>query len=247
VIERVSGKPLNEYFHQYIFEPLGLTEISMIPTPKMKDRLAYMHQRDSTGRIRSRNHLLRRSLIVDNETDVKSLFNSGGAGCFSTPQDYCRMFPSVHVITSSMANVWAEILTVLLNNGTSPITGKQLLNKDTVEEMFSDQIGSLPPLREKYMANAEPDLTNAATGLHPTVTGDRQGWGLTFLLSGGTTGRSLRTAQWSGLPNLFWWCDRENGVAGMICAQILPFGDDQVFQLYQDVEAGVYKGLAGSA
>ncbi|CAG8288651.1 unnamed protein product [Penicillium nalgiovense] len=229
VIERVSGRTLNEYFHQYIFEPLGLTEISMVPTPTMKDRLAFMHQRDSAGRIHPRNHLLRRSLIVDSETDVDSLFNSGGAGCFSTPQDYC------------------QILAALLNDGTSPNTGKQLLNKDTVEEMFNDQIGSLPPLREKYMANADPSLTNSATGLHPTVAGDRQGWGLTFMLSGGTTGRSLRTAQWSGLPNLFWWCDRENGVAGMICAQILPFGDGQVFQLYQDVEAGVYKGLAGSA
>lgn len=27
----------------------------------------------------------------------------------------------------------------------------------------------------------------------------------------------------AGLPNLFWWCDRENGVAGIIATQILPF------------------------
>jgi hypothetical protein len=32
----------------------------------------------------------------------------------------------------------------------------------------------------------------------------------------------------------------------MVCAQILPFGDAQVFQLYQDVETGVYKGLASA-
>lgn len=99
MIERVSGKPLNEYFHQYIFEPLDLTEISMIPTPMMKDKLAYMHQRDSTGRIHPRDHLLRRPLIVDDEIDVKSLFGSGGAGCFSTPQDYCRVFLSSRDIT----------------------------------------------------------------------------------------------------------------------------------------------------
>lgn len=121
------------------------------------------------------------------------------------------------------------------------------MKKHTVDEMFHDQIRNLPPLCEKYISDAKPDLTNSSTGLHPTVAGDRQGWGLTFMLSGGSTGRSVRTAQWSGLPNLFWWCDRENGVAGIICAQILPFGDAQVFQLYQDVEAGIYKGLAGSA
>ncbi|KAJ5329851.1 hypothetical protein N7452_010241 [Penicillium brevicompactum] len=226
VIERVSKKSLNEYFHQHIFEPLGLTHITMFPTAEMKDQLAYMHQRDSTGQIHTRDHLLRRPLIVDNESDVKSLFNSGGAGCFSTPEDYC------------------QILAVLLNDGTSPSTGKQLLKKPTVDEMFSDQVGNLPPLAEKYIPNPKPDLINAGTGFHPTVEGDRQGWGLTFLLSGGNTGRSLGTAQWSGLPNLFWWCDRENGVAGMICAQILPFGDAQVFKLYQEVEADIYKGLA---
>lgn len=145
------------------------------------------------------------------------------------------------------ANIWIEILAVLLNDGTSPTTGKQLLKKPTVDEMFSDQIGNLPPLAEKYVPNPKPDLINAGTGFHPTVEGDRQGWGLTFLLSGGNTGRSVRTAQWSGLPNLFWWCDRENGVAGMICAQILPFGDPHVFKLYQDIETDVYKGLAGLA
>jgi hypothetical protein len=53
----------------------------------------------------------------------------------------------------------------------------------------------------------------------------------------------MGTGQWSGLPNLRWWCDREQGVAGIICAQILPFGDAQVFQLADDVEAEVYKGL----
>lgn len=32
-----------------------------------------------------------------------------------------------------------------------------------------------------------------------------------------------RIADGAGLPNLFWWCDRENGVAGIIATQILPF------------------------
>ena len=27
----------------------------------------------------------------------------------------------------------------------------------------------------------------------------------------------------TGLPNLFWWWDRENGIAGIIATQILPF------------------------
>jgi CubicO group peptidase (beta-lactamase class C family) len=136
-----------------------------------------------------------------------------------------------------------DILAVLLNNGICSRTGKQLLKKETVDEMFSNHIPHLRPLSEKHMPSSKPDLTNSGTGLQPTVKGDRQGWGLSFLLSGGATGRSMSTAQWSGLPNLRWWCDRENGVAGIICTQILPFGDAQIFQLAQDVEAEIYNGL----
>ncbi|KAJ5752537.1 hypothetical protein N7520_009454 [Penicillium odoratum] len=228
VIERVTKKSLNDYFHQYIFEPLGLSHISMIPTSEMKDRLAYMHHRDLKGRIWPRDHLLRRALTAESKSELESYFNSGGAGCFSTPEDYC------------------QILAVLLNGGTSPTTRSQLLKQETVDAMFCDQIAHLPPLCEKYLSDAKPDLAGSSTGLHPTVAGDRQGWGLTFLLSGGSTGRSVRTAQWSGLPNLFWWCDRDNGIAGMVCAQILPFGDAKVWNLFQDVEDLVYKGIVRS-
>ncbi|GAB1198514.1 hypothetical protein APSETT444_007837 [Aspergillus pseudonomiae] len=225
VLERVTGQSLNDYFHQHIFEPLGLKHISMIPTEEMKAKLAYLHQRTTDGQLSVRDHLLRRAMTVKSESDIKSYFNSGGAGCFSTAEDY------------------SQILAVLLNNGTSPTTGKQLLKKETVDEMFRNQIENLPPLSEKHFPDAKADLSHSSIGIHPTVEGDRQGWGLTFLLSGGSTGRSIGTAQWSGIANLRWWCDREKGVAGFICSQVLPYGDKQLFQLSQAVETEVYKGL----
>jgi hypothetical protein len=40
-----------------------------------------------------------------------------------------------------------------------------------------------------------------------------------------------------------WWCDREKGVAGLICSQILPFADPKVLGLWFDVETQVYKAL----
>lgn len=65
----------------------------MIPTEDMKATLAYMHQRGADGKLSVRDHLLRRALTVKSESDIKSYFNSGGAGCFSTAQDYSRMTP----------------------------------------------------------------------------------------------------------------------------------------------------------
>lgn len=38
----------------------------------------------------------------------------------------------------------AEILATLLNDGTSPTTGKQILKKETVDEMMRNQIEQFP-------------------------------------------------------------------------------------------------------
>ena len=121
----------------------------------------------------------------------------------------------------------------------------QLLGKDTVDEMFRNQIADFPDFGRQAIPAAKPDLTNAIPELYPVEGRPPQGWGLTFIISGGGgTGRSKGTVHWAGLPNLWWWCDREKGVAGMICTQILPFADAKVLGLWVDVEAEVYRGLA---
>jgi hypothetical protein len=57
----------------------------------MRWRLAYMNTRSSDGTLRVRDHLLRAPLVVDlaNRPEVARVFNSGGAGMFAKPQDYC--------------------------------------------------------------------------------------------------------------------------------------------------------------
>jgi CubicO group peptidase (beta-lactamase class C family) len=76
--------------HKHIFEPLGLKDISMIPSKAMRERLAYMHHRNADGSLTLRDHLLHLPLVVETAEEIKSCFNSGGAGCFATPRDYCR-------------------------------------------------------------------------------------------------------------------------------------------------------------
>ncbi|WDK22748.1 beta-lactamase [Colletotrichum graminicola] len=197
----------------------------MFPTPSMKAQLAYMHHRRPDGEIVARDHLLHRPLIVQSEEEIRQCFNSGGAGIFAKPQEYGR------------------ILSVFLNDGTCPITKAQILKKETVDEMFTNQISKFPNFSRQGLRDAKPELTNNLPELYTIPGNPPQGWGLTFMITGGTTGRSDGTAWWAGLPNLFWWCDRENGVAGIVCSQILPFGDPAVFGLWSEVEAAVYRGL----
>lgn len=134
---------------------------------------------------------------------------------------------------------------MLLNNGTCPLTGVKILSKETVEEMFRNQIPQFPNYSRRPVISAKQDLSNSVSELYPVSGDPPQGWGLTFMLSnGGATGRSTGTAHWAGLPNLWWWADRENGVAGIVCTQILPFADLKVLNLWGTIEAEIYKAMA---
>ena len=87
--ERISGMSVNDYFQQHIFQPLGITNISMFPSQSMKDNLAYMHQKTPDGRIHQRNHLYRRPLMINGE-EISKTYNSAGAGCFAKPTECSR-------------------------------------------------------------------------------------------------------------------------------------------------------------
>ncbi|KAL6895214.1 beta-lactamase/transpeptidase-like protein [Trichoderma longibrachiatum] len=227
-VERASGLKLDAYMQKHILQPLGIKDMSMFPTKDMRDRLAYMHSRNPDGTLRSRDHLHRLPLIIDpdNEAEARRVFNSGGAGMFAKPQEYCK------------------VLAVFLNDGTCPRTGTQLLRKDTVDEMFRNQVPQFPNLGRQIFFDAKPDLTNIIYDFYPVPGDPPQGWGLTFMKSnGGSTGRSKGVAHWAGLANCWWWCDREKGVAGILCTQILPFADGKVLGLWADVETRVYAAL----
>lgn len=54
----------------------------------------------------------------------------------------------------------SEILATLLNDGTSPITNKQILKPETVKEMFTNQIPQFPNFGRQEILPAKPELTN---------------------------------------------------------------------------------------
>ena len=133
---------------------------------------------------------------------------------------------------------------MLLNDGEDAQTGVRLLKKETVDAMFRNQLSHMPNYARQEIPDAKPDLTNVIPELYPVEGNPPQGWGLTFMLPGSTaTGRSNGTAHWAGLANLWWWADREKGVAGIVCTQILPFADANVLNLWAQVEIEVYTGL----
>jgi len=231
VLERATGTRLNDWIQKNICVPLGLDAVNMFPTPDMKRELASMHQRwpGSNGPCEVRDHMYREPLLAEAAEEKARIFNSGGAGAFAKPTDY------------------VQVLAALLNDGKSPKTGAQILKAETVNEMFNNQIPDMPNFARVGIPAAKPEQTNPAPELYPQESNPPQGWGLSFFITQapGATGRGANTAWWAGIANLFWWCDREKGVAGMIASQIMPFGDPHVMGQWGACEAAVYQAVAG--
>lgn len=84
LVQLLSGQPLDDYFQEHIFKPLGMTETGFQVRPDQQDRFAacYLHQPGDTMKLQ------------DDPQRSKYLkqprFLSGGGGLVSTIDDYYR-------------------------------------------------------------------------------------------------------------------------------------------------------------
>ncbi len=141
-------------------------------------------------------------------------FLAGGAGLFSTAPDYMAF------------------LRMILNQGGG------LLKPETVAAMGSNQIGAL---RAGKIGSVNPVLT-AEADFYPGMDSK---WGLGFLLNPekGAFGRSANSLAWAGLPNCYYWIDREKGLGALILMQILPSGDVGALKAAAGFEYALYASL----
>ena len=57
------------------------------------------------------------------------------------------------------------------------------------------------------------------------------------------TGRPAGSLAWAGLANLYYWIDRQSGIAGYWATQILPFADGASVGGYLEFETATYAAL----
>lgn len=86
VIEAASGMRFGEFLRQELFLPLGMTDTGFSLTPEQLPRLAAAYRTTEAGLVRyNHNHL-----NVPFAGTPAPAFESGGAGLFSTIDDYAR-------------------------------------------------------------------------------------------------------------------------------------------------------------
>ena len=97
LVEALSGQPLDEYFAEHIFEPLGMTDTAFSVAPDKADRFAANYQRQADKTLK---------LIDDPERSnylKHPTFFSGGGGLTGTIKDYlnfCEMLRQKGVLGS---------------------------------------------------------------------------------------------------------------------------------------------------
>lgn len=85
IIERFSGKSLDEYFREKIFEPLGMHSVTFHPSEEAKTNLAYMNRRASDGKLTHTDHLYQEPLFARDHVKVPC---ACGHGCFGKPTEF---------------------------------------------------------------------------------------------------------------------------------------------------------------
>jgi methyl acetate hydrolase len=112
-VEAVSGQPLEVYFREHIFAPLGMTDTAYLMSSAQQSRVATVHQRNGEG-----------SLEPAAAPDPPwREFWSGGGGLYSTGRDYLTF------------------LQMLLHQGSH--NSARLLRPQTVALMGQNQIGDI--------------------------------------------------------------------------------------------------------
>lgn len=158
VVEVVSGQPLDEFLHERIFGPLGMTDTGFYVPHEKQSRFAANYYSDGKGR-----------LIIRDEPTASGYLSkpgllSGGGGLVGTAADYMRF--------------------LLMVAGDGQVDGRRILSPASIKLMttsqvpeqagwvtFSDDVRTGVGYGLGFSVTVEPDEAN------PDARRDEYGWG----------------------------------------------------------------------
>jgi len=196
MVEKVSGLTLGEYMRRNVFEVLGMGSTTF--RPKRDEGL--MARMAGQVQRNEKGELIPESSGMYPVRDYKN--DLGGGGLYSCAEDYIKVLKSL-----------------LVNDG-------KLLKSDgeMYQELFRGQLEHPEALTD--LVQNTPFGALVAPGYPRTAETQ---WN--YALGGAVVEKEIPghaakgTLYWSGLPNNYWFIDRENGVCGFYASWLMPPGD----------------------
>ncbi len=140
VVEVASGQPLDEFFEERIFKPLGITDTGFYVPEDKRERFATNYYADGKGRMIIKDDPQRSGYLH------KPGLLSGGGGLVGTASDYMRF--------------------LMMIAGDGEFHGQRILKPETVELMRTDQV----PKLAGWVKFGEEERTGVGYGLGFSVT-----------------------------------------------------------------------------
>jgi CubicO group peptidase (beta-lactamase class C family) len=191
LIGRIAGQSLGELLAERIFRPLGMTDTGFIVPPERHGRRAKMYGFDNAGRLQHRpSHPPEGSAFLA-ERPASLTFESGGAGLWSTIDDYLK-FARLFV-------------------GDGAVDGVRLLKVETVRRMTTNHL--TPEQVEAAEMMELPVFSGQGFGLGVAVVTDparadvQRGKG------------GAGTVAWPGAYGGWWQADPTDGAVMIFLAQ----------------------------
>jgi methyl acetate hydrolase len=217
LVEKVSGRSLDVYFRERIFEPLGMADTYFDVPPAKQPRMVSAHHRQPDGSLAAPP-----SPPAPAASPAPVKFYSGGGGLFSTAGDYLKFARAI------MAG--------------GRLGPGRILTRETVAMMGRNQIGELDI---RPMPSFMPQLARDRAPMPGRP--DKFGLGFAMNTQPLEKGRGANTLSWAGIFNTFFWIDREKDVCAVLMTQMLPFLEDGPQTLVNDFDRAVYAWRDGSA
>ena len=207
VVEAVSGQPLDKYLDENVLGPLGMTHTTFSPTAEQRADMVPVHVKGEDGTW----------VATDIDWSADPQWWAAGHGLYSTPRDYLAF------------------QRMLLGRG--EVDGARILQPETVDTAFTNQIGDLD--FPSHIPTADPQVSDPWNG----PAGQKWGYGLLLTTQQEPGMRAVGSGAWAGVFNTHFWVDPASGVTGAIYTQSLPFITDEALTVYADFERALYASL----
>jgi CubicO group peptidase (beta-lactamase class C family) len=180
LIARVEGAPLGEVLRRRIFDPLGMMDTSFLVPREKRPRRAAAYGFDEEGRLAKQ---VTRSGVFVSERPEDMAYESGGAGLWSTLDDYL-----------SFARLFL---------GDGEVDGARLLRPETLAAMMTNQLTD-SQRANSVLLGQKPFAVGRGFGLGVSVVLETDN--ADFMRRG-----SVGTVSWPGAFGGWWQADPKDG------------------------------------
>ncbi|KAF2034987.1 beta-lactamase/transpeptidase-like protein [Setomelanomma holmii] len=215
LIERVSGKTLDVFMQEKIWEPLGIKDITFYPKEK-----AHMQGR--------------RAAI--------STLNEKGEGPAVDAPDFDPLFAATDCLGGGggwgSAEAFFTFLQAVLRRDS------KLLTDASFTELFKPQLDERCKKELNDNLKASPMHTQfLGMGLPTDIPKQWSLAGL--VNETGQEGRfSEGTIMWGGVPSMIWFLDLKAGICGTAFCQVIPPMSPSILALHEQFQRVIYQGLS---